>query len=87
MASEEKKDASFSQFKKVSEAEKQQIMLDRNCKSTQQKTQQSVKLFQQFLLETGCETTFEQLTDEQLADALENFYVSLQQKNGEEYKL
>ena len=59
MVSEEKKDANYSWFKQVSEAQKQQILLDRNCKSTQQKMQQAVKLFNQFLLETGSEKILE----------------------------
>ena len=86
MASEQNNEASFSRFKQVSDAEKEQILLDRNSKSTQKKTTQCVNLLNQFLLEMG-QQPLDQLSNNDLPFVLENFYVSLRQKNCKEYKL
>ncbi len=86
MASEEKKDANFQRFKQVSAEEKQKILIECKSESTQKKTVQCVKLLNEFLAETG-QKQLDKLQNEELPDILENFYVSLQKKKKEEYKL
>ncbi len=80
-------DLGYGHFKTTSEAEKQQILEERNSSSTNKATKGILKILTDYIFEKKNMPDVEQTTDTQLPQLLETFYAEVCQQNGEMYKL